>query len=80
MQTRLLPDAPQRCIDVRTVLRPTSGLGSCKPICHAVLMGRKLKVNNVLCIYRQSFGIICFEIRAEYVTFLIEKKIFAKRM
>ena len=52
MRTRLLLDALQRCIGVMQ-LRPTSGLGSRKPICPAVLMGRKLKANNVLCIYLQ---------------------------
>ena len=58
MRTRLLLDALQRCIRV-TCITPAKAyqwLGSCKPICHAVLMGRKLKANtcNVLCMYVQS--------------------------
>ena len=58
LRTRLLLDALQRRIRV-TCITPAKAyqwLGSCKPICHAVLMGRKLKANtcNVLCMYVQS--------------------------
>ena len=46
MRIRLLLDALQRCIGVITA-------PNLQCICHAVLMGRKLKANNVLCIYVQ---------------------------
>ena len=75
MRTRLLLNALQRCIGVIT----TSGLGSCKPICPAVLMGRKLKANNVLCIYLQS-SLHLFTNSCSLCNVFICKKISAKRM
>ena len=59
------------------LLRPTSGLGSCKPICHAVLTGRKLKANNALCIIYKVHS-ICLQIQADNVTFLFEKRFLRK--
>ena len=73
LQTRLLLNALQHCIGVITVAKAycTSA------ICHAVLMERKLKAYNELCIYYKVDS-ICLQTQADYVTFLFEKRFLLK--
>ena len=72
------PSALHRCYNI-TAAKAYKWFRSCKPIYHAVSMGRKLKANNVLYSYLQN-SLHLFKNSGSLCNVFIWKKIFAKRM